>query len=180
MFPESVHNLAALGQNRQDRLQTQFYTFVLTDANLGRSYGFCLRGANYTNARIDIGQQFPECFCFITPHPHFNLFKILLSLAAAARWRYGATVSNVAMYSRIQLLNNVSSTRLQGQLSHLLCAGSDAISRRPNARAAAAGLGIFHIQTPAIPTFSQISTIPAIESPFESIDHAQSPPVGGQ
>ena len=91
-FPESVPKLATLGQERQDRLQTQFYTFVLTDADGERSYGFCLRGADYKKARIDIGQQFPECFCFVTPHPHYNLFRGLLSLAAAARWRNGTTV----------------------------------------------------------------------------------------
>ena len=139
-FPESVAKLATLGQERQDRLQAQFYTFVLTDADGGRSYGFCLRGANYFQARIDVGQQFPECFCFITPHPHFNLFRALLSLAAAARWRNGETV--LRSFTEIGVVRFLVCALT---LPCLFSVGFDEIGSRRFARSAKAKFGIFSL-----------------------------------
>lgn len=64
---------------RAEKARTDNYSFTLTDKNGVRVYGICLRGLDAgAGLRFDVHRRVRRCFCIISRHPYFSLFRNIL------------------------------------------------------------------------------------------------------
>ncbi|CAM9276907.1 unnamed protein product, partial [Phaeothamnion confervicola] len=72
---------------RFDTFAAEDFTFVLTDSNAGRCYGFCRHVLPCgPGGRYDVGRwRAPECLCLVSRFPHAGLFRHLLQVAHGIR-----------------------------------------------------------------------------------------------
>ena len=72
------------------RSAATYFTFVLTQTDGSRTYGFCRRYLS-TNGRPqqhrhDCGLRLPECLCVVSRYPYFALFDYFLKTLQILRW----------------------------------------------------------------------------------------------
>jgi hypothetical protein len=87
-FPD-IDRFNSKNQATMTMSSSEEFTFVLTEEDGSRRFGFCrrsLRTEKAKHARFDVHPRLPETLCFLSSYPYFSIFSALLKTIQIRRW----------------------------------------------------------------------------------------------